>query len=110
MSRRFWPRYERAVLGCLALSLALTLTACYSRPHASATGRVYVMKEPPPRLDRSRLARPSAAAVWIPGQWRWNGYRYAWLPGYWELQPHGAWVPGYWEHTPRGWVWMYGSW
>ncbi len=89
-------------------ALLLTLVACSSRPQA--TGSVYVMSEPPPRRDEMRPARSASAAVWIPGQWRWNGYRYVWLPGYWEASPRGMWVPGHWSQTHHGWVWVYGYW
>lgn len=71
---------------------------------------VYIEQEPPTRLTVARPPPPGPTALWIPGQWRWNGYRYVWLPGYWEARPRGVWVPGYWDRTPRGWIWVYGYW
>ena len=93
----------------LAGMLLLVLSACSSRPQPQ-TGSVYVMSDPPPRREEIRPERSVSAAVWIPGQWRWNGYRYVWLPGYWESSPRGMWVPGHWARAPHGWVWVYGYW
>lgn len=94
----------------LLLAGLLSLSACHSRPKPVTTGSVYVMKDPPVRPTVQRPTRPTGGAVWVSGQWRWNGYRYVWLPGYWELNPRGSWTSGHWRATPHGWVWVYGYW
>jgi hypothetical protein len=33
---------------------------------------------------------PNAKAVWIDGEWRWTGSRYAWEFGRWVIPPEGA--------------------
>lgn len=101
-----------AYIGLAAITLCstLSLSGCAStQPHAT-TATVYVKDAPPPRQTVNRPPAPVSSAVWIQGTWRWNGYRYVWLPGYWETRPRGVWVPGYWQQAPGGWVWVYGYW
>ncbi len=42
--------------------------------------------------------QPSPYAIWIPGFWNWNGYRYYWIAGCWEVPPPGfrVYVRGEW--------------
>lgn len=50
--------------------------------------------------------------VWQRGYNRWDGQRYAWVPGTYAAPPRrGArWVPGHYRHTPRGYFWVEGRW
>lgn len=93
-------------LAVLTLCFALVLSGCSS----TRTRTVYVSDAPPPRQSVNRPRAPVSNAVWIQGQWRWNGYRYVWLPGYWETRSRGVWVPGYWQPSPYGWYFVYGYW
>ena len=48
---------------------------------------VYVARPPsPPPPIRVEVipVRPHYAVVWVRGHWRWNGYRWAWIPGHYR--------------------------
>lgn len=58
-------------------------------------------------------ARPSAAHVWIDGQWKWNRKKkeYVWIKGHWVKRKAGKkWVPGHWQKVRRGYKWIPGHW
>jgi hypothetical protein len=44
--------------------------------------------------------------------WRWNGYRWVWVPGprYDPPPPYRHWVPGHWVWGPYGRHWVPGHW
>ena len=102
--------FSFAGLAAIALCSMLSLNGCASTQPGTTTAMVYVKDAPPPRQTINRPPAPATNAVWIQGQWRWNGYRYVWLPGYWETRPRGVWDPGYWQQAPGGWGWVYGYW
>jgi hypothetical protein len=66
---------------------------------------------PPPRVER-RTNRPFAGAIWINGNWRWNGSRYTWVSGRWDRPRAGYrnWQDGHWVQRGRNWVWIDGRW
>ena len=71
------------VLGLGAI-LAVILGGCY-----------YVVPAPPPYAAPVPGPPPAGAAVYIPGQWVWNGVGWVWRPGYWAAaQPGGVPPPG----------------
>jgi hypothetical protein len=46
---------------------------------------------PPPAAHVELIPpRPVARAVWVDGQWAWDGQQWAWLPGGWSVPPKGA--------------------
>jgi|SRR5579884_3984149 len=55
---------------------------------------------------------PSANAMVRHVVWRWNGYRWVWVPGprYLPPRPGPRWIPGHWVRGPRGWFWVAGHW
>ena len=99
-------RRKLAILALAALSLAPV-------PPALAGARVYVRMGPPAAIREIRAFAPSPRHVWIAGYHRWDGHRYAWVRGRWDL-PTGhsrGWVSGHWAHDRRhGWYWVEGHW
>ncbi|GAC1554362.1 MAG: hypothetical protein NVS3B10_15770 [Polyangiales bacterium] len=45
---------------------------------------------PPARVEIIPTEPPSARAVWIDGEWTWQGRRWAWKQGRWVVPPAGA--------------------
>jgi hypothetical protein len=117
-------------LGPLLAALALTFASgCYAtvrarpvyvQPVATATvttapapqGVVVYQAPPAPRATVSvRPAAPWAGAVWVQGNWQWNGAQYVWVQGRW-LQPRAGavYVQPRWQRRGRGYVYVQGSW
>ena len=67
-----------AVLGASAILAfsGCTETVVYRSP------RPY--PPPPPPMVEYRPQRPAYGVVWVPGHWRWNGYRYVWVRGHYR--------------------------
>jgi hypothetical protein len=70
---------------------------------------------PPAPVDETALssARPDAAAVWVPGYYRWNAAdgKYEWVSGIWRRGiPNLVWYPGEWINVGNGYVWRAGYW
>ena len=43
--------------------------------------------------------------------WRWNGYRWVWVPGpRYYPRPRAHWIPGHWVWGPYGRHWIPGHW
>lgn len=63
-------------------------TPAYVRQPTSAL--VEVPYPPPPARVEFVPERPQADAVWLDGEWVWQGRRYAWKPGRWVLAPPNA--------------------
>jgi len=74
--------------------------------------QIFYVKIRPVAPVVARPVAPSAAHVWVEGDWIWETNRYVWHPGYWALPPkHGnVWVPGHWVHTRKGDYWVRGHW
>jgi hypothetical protein len=75
---------------------ALLFTACGSSlplpitgPHpAQSTAYAEVPFPPPPAQVEIVPPRPKeAGAVWVDGEWAWQGRGWAWLPGGWVVPP-----------------------
>jgi WXXGXW repeat (2 copies) len=98
----------RSVAGALLISTAIAVAPACAAP----AGRVYVRVGPPASIVERRIVAPSAAHIWLPGFYRWDGRAYIWVPGRWELPPRAraAWVPGHWVHSRHGWYFVDGHW
>jgi len=71
----------------------------------------YYVYERPAEPVYVRPAAPYAGAVWVEGEWAWNGGRYVYVHGYWARpRPGAVWIRGHWAQTPRGWRWRPGHW
>jgi hypothetical protein len=94
----------------LKFLLAFTLLAGFSSiSHAQS---IYVKVQPVDPVV-VRPAAPSAAHVWVDGEYVVRGGAYVWQPGYWSLPPRGRrlWVRGHWAEGPRGgYFWKPGHW
>jgi hypothetical protein len=77
---------------------------------ASCAGSYYVTARPAEPVY-VRPAAPYAGAVWIDGDWVWNGGRYVYSGGHWAAaRPGRIWVRGAWYQGPRGYGWHRGYW
>ena len=85
-----------------ALAGSLLMSAC--------AGEYYVTTQPVETVY-VRPATPYAGAVWIDGDWVWNGGAYVRQPGHWARARAGrVWVAGNWHRGPRGYAWHRGYW
>ena len=86
----------------IVLAIACTLSSC------AGTYYVNVRPQEPYYV---RPVSPYYGAVWIPGEWVWNGNRYAYINGHWEKpRERQVYVAGHWQESPRGYVWIKGYW
>lgn len=79
----------------------------------SAQAAEVVVRVAPPRVVVEHRGRaPSRDHIWIPGYQRWEGSRYVWEKGRWELPPHrhAKWVAPRWNHRRDGYVFVEGHW
>jgi hypothetical protein len=87
----------------IALVAAMTLvsTVAMAQPGPPPPPQVEVGPFPPP-------GPPSQYGL-EPGHWKWNGFRYVWIPRHWVLRVPGYahWMPG---HVNRFGVWVPGHW
>ena len=78
---------------------------------SSCAGSYYVTERPvEPVYERPVV--PYQGAVWVEGEWVWNGGRYIYTRGYWARPRVGrVYAHGYWEPRPRGgYRWHRGYW
>jgi hypothetical protein len=77
---------------------------------SSCEGEYYVTDQPA-EVVYDRPAVPYDGAIWIDGDWVWNGGSYVYTRGLWE-RPRGGrtWVRGSWYHGSRGYAWHRGRW
>ncbi len=94
---------NKLLIGMLAAAvLCLFLAGC------AAT--VYAPGPPPPAKAEVTPAAPGPNALWVTGNWYWNGNEYVWKSGHWVKNPQGRWVAGHWKKTARGHTWVAGHW
>jgi hypothetical protein len=89
---------RRVVVGAgLAVMIAGAMIACsaarlpappYVQQPTAALARADY--PPPPARVEYIPTIPSAKAVWLDGEWTWQGTRWAWKPGRWVLPPENA--------------------
>jgi len=79
------------------VSATLVAAACGagrlpSPPYVGQPGSALVQVPYPPPPARVEFVpdKPDSGAVWIDGEWVWQGRRYAWKPGRWVKTPAGA--------------------
>jgi len=77
---------------------------------SSCAGSYYIAEQPIEPVY-SRPVTPYNGAVWITGEWVWNGGRYTYRNGYWAKPRNGhVYVSGTWVRTGRGYTWHRGNW
>lgn len=96
----------------LALTLAGVIAVASVTPAVAQPPPPYP-PVPPPRYETAPPP-PGPRYAWVPGHWRWDGYRYVWISGRYVIRHAGwgHWVPGRWVWSPRfgRWVWRPGHW
>ena len=82
------------------------------QPPPPPVNEVVVESAPPPPIEEVRPAIPFQGAVWVPGNWSWNGHRYVWMGGRWSQRPAGyGWQDHRWERREDGrWAERPGHW
>ena len=85
-----------------------------TRPQASYAVVEQMPPPPPPAPANASVptAPPAPNALWIPGYWSFDGYRYTWAAPHWEVPPANAhsYVAAHWESRPDGYVFVQGYW
>lgn len=88
----------------LLLISALSVSAGFLTPlsSAQAQGDIGVrIAPPPPRYEI--IPPPQGGYIWVPGYWRWNGYRHVWKRGHWMRERVGyRYYAPHWEQAPNG--------
>ena len=79
---------------------------------AQVSAGIYVQTGPPAPIYESVPAAPGPGYYWVPGYYRWDGYRYTWVHGRYAYPPYSGavWRPGHWVQSPHGWYWRPGHW
>ncbi len=121
-----WNRTPLLTLGLVAFAAGCAGPVQQARPYPlprapantflsrgrACCGRVMVADSlPPARLFEIVPPQPYEDAVWIAGDWDWDGVSWIWIPGHWEVAPLGyAWIGptydlygGYCEYTQGSW-------
>ncbi len=84
------------------------------RSEYEATSNVAVASVPPqpPPPSELQTAQPTPSAVWIYGFYDFDGYRYQWVPGHWEIPPpnSAAFVRPHWRYRGGSYVYVRGYW
>lgn len=88
-------RIAVAFSGALALAAAALACSGNRAPSPSfvaqpSSALVEVPYPPPPARVEFVPDKPQDDAVWLDGEWVWQGRRYAWKPGRWVVPPAGA--------------------
>lgn len=96
----------------MAITFCMLAVACGGPlPHATyapqpTSALVSVARPPPPARVELVPACPSAAAVWVDGEWMWRRERWAWMPGRWVEAPAGStFSPWVFVRAPDGGLW-----
>jgi YXWGXW repeat-containing protein len=81
-------------------------------PAASFAEVVVRIGPPPPVVVEHPGPPPGRGYVWVQGYHRWEGGRYVWTPGHYDLppRPHAVWVPHHWVERHGTWVLVEGHW
>jgi hypothetical protein len=102
--------------GALGNSVDNQRGTIYDRPYYPAPGYSRVVTEAPPAPPappaETITAPPAPNALWIPGYWTFDGARYTWTAGHWEVPPPNArtYVAGHWENQGNVPVYVQGTW
>ena len=87
-------RLSQAALAFLAISMVLVgCTAGLATPAyvgQPSEALAHVGYPPPPARVEHVPPRPRAGAVWIDGEWAWQGHAWAWQSGRWVMAPAGC--------------------
>jgi len=88
---------------CTVIVVAGTLLA------GCATHGYFVVRERPVEPVYERPA-PPPGAIWVSGEWEWQGGRYVYIRGHYVEHETREWIPGHWRDTNGGYVGVRGHW
>ena len=73
---------------------------------------IFVRVAPPPVVVEHHGHAPSRRHVWVPGYQRWDGRRYVWERGHWEVPPrrNARWIAPRWERRHGRYFFFEGHW
>ena len=102
---------KRMLMASLMVVLLPSFAPAQVSVHVSVPA-VRVRVAPPPLRVEVRPVAPSAAHVWVAGNWAWRGGRHVWIPGAWALAPRPGhvWVEPRWVQESAQWVFYEGYW
>jgi hypothetical protein len=79
-----------------------------------ATSNVAVVQVPPPPPPPAEYvtAQPTPSAIWVAGYYGYDGYRYVWVAGHWEIPPqgYGVFVRPHWIYRGGQYFYVRGYW
>jgi len=81
-----------ALIGFVLIGLTFSIAILLLGSLSCGPTAIYLQTGPPDLRVEVRSAPPSPGAVWIEGEWIWNGSDYVWIAGHWEEHPED--VPG----------------
>jgi len=79
-------RFALPLLALLGIT-GCTETVVYRQPAPPPPTTIVVQRPPapaPPLRVEVIPARPQYPVVWVRGHWRWNGFRWVWIPGHYR--------------------------
>ncbi|MGA3007162.1 MAG: glycine zipper domain-containing protein [Opitutaceae bacterium] len=86
----------------------------YGSEREATTAVVVAQPPPPPPSAPTEYVPPQPApgSVWVPGYWAFDGYRYVWVAGCWQIPPryHYAYISPHWAYRDGGYVFIRGYW
>jgi hypothetical protein len=84
----------------------------YPRGYGYRYGYAVPPAPPPPPTTEVVSAPPAPNALWVPGYWSFDGYRYAWRAGHWEIPPPTAhaYIAAHWETRGNQYVYVQSYW
>jgi YMGG-like Gly-zipper len=84
------------------------------RSEYEATTNVAVNQVPPPPAPPEEVVtvQPTPSAIWIAGYYAFDGYRYYWVGGHWEIPPpqYHVFVRPHWVVRSGSYVYVRGYW
>lgn len=87
-------------------------TLYHNEYEATSNVAVYQVPPPPPPQAEYVTAQPTPSAVWVAGFYGFDGYRYNWVPGHWEIPPQGyvVFVRPHWIYRGGQYFYVRGYW
>ena len=87
-------------------------TIYHSEYEATSNVTMAQMPPPPPPPEDYVTAQPTPSAVWVAGYYGFDGYRYYWVGGHWEIPPpnYHVFVRPHWAYRNGAYVYIRGYW
>ena len=87
-------------------------TIYHSEYEATSNVTMAQMPPPPPPPEDVVTVQPTPSAMWIAGYYGFDGYRYYWVAGHWEIPPpsYHVFVRPHWAYRNGAYVYIRGYW